>query len=284
MEPMVLLKDGTQIPALGQGTWFMGENFARKKEEKAALLRGIELGMTLIDTAEMYGSGASEKLVGEVVKEAGRDSVFLVSKVYPHHAGRKHIFSACEASLKRMGIETLDLYLLHWRGSVPLRETVSCMEELVAQGKIRRWGVSNLDTYDMQELLSIKDGGHCAVNQVLYHLGSRGIEYELLPYLNQHQIPIMAYCPLAQGGSLRRELLRSRAVLEVAKRHSATPVQILLSFVLQQKNVIAIPKSANAKHTQENAAARNILLSEQDKDLLNTAFPAPNYRTPLDIV
>ncbi len=190
----VILKDGTPVPAVGQGTWFMGEKPSRRKDEIAALRWGIENGMNLIDTAEMYGDGASEELVGEAIAPYEREKLFLVSKVYPWNAGRAHIFRSCEDSLKRLGTSYLDMYLLHWRGSVPLHETVECMEELVSNGLIRRWGVSNLDYDDMEELYDIHNGDHCQTDQVLYHLGSRGTERKLQPWLKQHDIPLMAYC------------------------------------------------------------------------------------------
>ncbi|MBW7455566.1 aldo/keto reductase, partial [Paenibacillus sepulcri] len=193
----VRLKDGTVLPKLGQGTWHMGDQPSRRKEEIRSLRLGVELGMKMIDTAEMYGDGRSESLIGEAIQGI-REQVFLVSKVYPHHAGLKHIARSCDNSLKRLGTDSLDFYLLHWRGNVPLGETIEGMERLKEAGKIRRWGVSNLDTRDMKELLSLENGTECAVNQVLYHLGSRGIEFDLLPHAQNNGIPVMAYCPLAQ--------------------------------------------------------------------------------------
>lgn len=226
MEHYAVLPDGTQVPALGQGTWFLGEHKAAGLREQEALTAGVSAGMTLIDTAEMYGSGKAELLIGKTIKEMDRSSLFLVSKVYPHNAGRKNIFKSCMASLERMGTDYLDLYLLHWRGGIPLEETVACMEQLKKEGKIRRWGVSNFDTEDMEELWSVPGGKNCAVNQVLYHVASRGIEYDLLPWMRQHQIPLMAYCPLAQGGDLRRGLYESPVLKKVAKAHGASISQI----------------------------------------------------------
>lgn len=278
------LKDGASVPRLGQGTWYMGEKPERFSQELEALKAGIENGMTLIDSAEMYGDGRSEMLVGKLIPFYPRESLFLVSKVYPHHADKRHIFASCEASIRRMNAEYLDLYLLHWRGSVPLAETVLCMEELIKQGKIRRWGVSNFDTDDLEELFRIKNGENCAVNQVLYHLGSRGIEYSLLPWMEKHGLPLMAYCPLAQAGSLRRGLLNHPAVLELADSHHATPVQILLAFLLVQKNVVAIPKAGRLQHTVENAEAAKIELTAGELERLNQAFPPPDHKTYLDIV
>lgn len=278
------LPDGTTVPTLGQGTWYLGEKKALEQQEIAALRTGIEGGATLIDTAEMYGDGQSEVLVGKAIAPYDRERLFLISKVYPFHAGKRRIFDACEQSLKRLSTDYLDLYLLHWRGSVPLEETIACMEQLVAQGKIRRWGVSNLDLDDMQELLQLPGGTGCQANEVLYHLGSRGIEYDLWPWLREHHIPVIAYCPLLQGGSLRRAVAKSPAVAEVAAHHGVKPMQVLLAFVLHQEQVIAIPRSGNPAHVRENLAATEIVLTQSELDTLNTAFPPPNRPTPLDIV
>lgn len=279
----VRLKDGTELPRLGQGTWQMGEQPSKRAEELAALSRGVELGMNLIDTAEMYGDGRSEELVGEALRGI-RDEVFLVSKVYPHNAGGGKLVSSCEASLKRLGTDHLDLYLLHWRGSIPLQETVEGMEALVASGKILRWGVSNFDTTDMQELLSIPGGNHCAVNQVLYHLGSRGIEHELLPWLRGHQIPVMAYSPLAQAGALRKGLTDNEAVQQIACSHGVTPLQVLLAWSIREADVLAIPKAGSPAHVEENAAARSLVLSEDELWQLEDAFPQPSWKVPLDMI
>lgn len=223
---MVTLPDGTSLPRIGQGTWYMGDDPSKKNEELRALRRGVELGLNLIDSAEMYGDGRSESLVGEAI-EGIRDQVFLVSKVYPHNAGRNRIAVSCEQSLKRLKTDRLDLYLLHWRGSIPLSETVEAMEQLVEAGKILRWGVSNLDTDDMKDLFDAARGTNCMVDQVLYHLGSRGVEYDLLPWLRERKIPMMAYSPLAQAGTLRRGLVEHPAVKEIADRHGVKPLQIL---------------------------------------------------------
>ena len=271
------------LPRMGQGTWKMGENPAKRSEEINALREGISLGMTMIDTAEMYGEGLAESLVGEAIRPLARESVYLVSKVYPHNAGRGRIFRSAENSLKRMGAAYMDLYLLHWRGGVTLKETVACMEELRKSGLIKDWGVSNFDTSDMQELFSIPGGENCKVNQVLYHLGSRGIEFELLPWLNEHHVPVMAYCPLAQESLLKPELFKSRAVKAVAQKHDITPAQVLLGFILRDQALIPIPKAGSVKHMRENAAMLNIPLDENDIQMLDEAFPAPNYKTPLDV-
>lgn len=280
----VQLPDGTAVSALGQGVWLLGDNPAKRANELAALRAGMAAGMTLLDTAEMYGYGRSESLVGEAIRGMPREKVFVVSKVLPNNASRAKIFDSCDASLEHLGLDYLDLYLLHWRGGVPLSETVKCMQELVRSGKIRRWGVSNFDVDDMKELWRVPGGSECAVNQVLYHLGSRGIEYALMPWLAEHRVPVMAYCPIAQAGDLKAELYKNPAVQAVAARHKATVTQVLLAFVLRSGNVIAIPRSGSAAHTTENAAADGVKLTDADVAELDAAFPAPNHKTHLDIV
>lgn len=279
----IQLPDGTTLPAIGQGTWYMGEKQSSRREEVQALRHGIERGMTVIDTAEMYAEGGAEEVTGEAIKDC-RDDVFLVSKVYPHHADRKQMITACERSLSRLGTDRLDLYLLHWRGGVPLEETVEALEQLKQSGKILRWGVSNLDTEDMQELWNIPAGQHCAVNQVLYHAASRGIEYELLPWLRERRIPVMAYCPLAQGGRLRKELLEHSVIREIAKDRGVSPSQIALSWVIRDGDILAIPKAVQLNHVAENAAAMDVILTQDEMVRLNEAFPAPKGKVPLDIV
>lgn len=271
-------------PAIGQGTWYMGENTRLRHKEVDALRAGVDLGLTLIDTAEMYADGGAEEVVGEALQGGLRDKVFLVSKVYPWNAGGKKAIAACEASLRRLKTEVLDLYLLHWRGNYSLAETVEVMETLIAQGKIRRWGVSNLDHSDMQELMGVRGGDACATNQVLYHLGSRGIEYDLLPWCQQRAMPVMAYCPLAQAGRLRDGLLENSTVREIAAAHGVSAAQILLAWVISHQGVIAIPKASSVAHVQENAAALNITLSSDELIRLDNAFPAPGRKTPLDVV
>ncbi|PDO88094.1 aldo/keto reductase [Kosakonia pseudosacchari] len=271
-------------PAIGQGTWYMGENTRLRQKEVDALRAGIDLGLTVIDTAEMYADGGAEEVVGEALQGGLRDKVFLVSKVYPWNAGGKKAIAACEASLRRLKTEVLDLYLLHWRGNYSLAETVEVMETLIAQGKIRRWGVSNLDYSDMQELMRVRGGDACAANQVLYHLGSRGIEYDLLPWCQQQAMPVMAYCPLAQAGRLRDGLLENSTVREIAAAHGVSAAQILLAWVISHQGVIAIPKASSVAHVLENAAALNITLSRDELARLDNAFPAPGRKTPLDVV
>jgi diketogulonate reductase-like aldo/keto reductase len=274
---------GMRLPAIGQGTWYMGENAANRRQEVAALSAGIAQGLTLIDTAEMYAEGGAEEVVGEAIRDQ-RDEVFLVSKVYPWNAGGQKIVTACEASLRRLGTETIDLYLLHWRGGFELAETVEGMQALVAQGKIRHWGVSNLDLADMHELFQVDGSAACAANQVLYHLASRGIEYDLLPWCQSHAIPVMAYCPLAQAGRLRSGLLADSTVLDIASAHRATAAQILLAWVIHHQGVMAIPKAATVAHVEENAAALNIALTAEDLSRLDKAFPAPGRKVALDVV
>ncbi len=283
LKQTITLPDGTLLPAIGQGTWDMGDDASRRTEEIAALQAGIDAGMTLIDTAEMYGEGRSEELIGEAIC-GRRDDVFLVSKVYPHHAGGKKLVQSCEQSLKRLGTDHLDLYLLHWRGRIPLQETVEGMQRLIEDGKIRRWGVSNLDVDDMNELMRIEGAEQCVVNQVLYHLGSRGIEYDLLPGQQEHRMPVMAYSPLAQAGSLRRELIQHPVVQQIADEQDAEPFQIMLSWCIRSGSVMAIPKASTVEHASSNAEAANIKLSEQQLRQLDEAFPAPQHKVPLDMI
>jgi len=279
----VMFEHGLALPAIGQGTWYMGENAGQRQKEIAALRAGIDAGLTLIDTAEMYADGGAEEVVGEAL-QGRREQVFLVSKVYPWNAGGQKAVAACDASLRRLKTDYLDLYLLHWRGNYSLAETVEAMETLIRQGKIRRWGVSNLDYDDMHELYGVTGGKACATNQVLYHLGSRGIEFDLLPWCQQQQIPVMAYCPLAQAGRLRDDLFNSRAVQDVAHAHQATPAQVLLAWAIRQPGVMAIPKASSVDHVKENAAALALQLSDEAIALLEQAFPAPGRKTPLDVV
>ncbi|WP_048307197.1 aldo/keto reductase [Halomonas sp. PR-M31] len=275
------------LPAIGQGTWYMGENRATPEEEVRALQQGLELGLTLIDTAEMYADGGAEKIVGKALQDR-RDKAFLVSKVYPWNAGRDSAISACEQSLKRLKTDHLDLYLLHWPGSVPLEETLEAFERLQEQGKIKRFGVSNFDIDDMQAFTELSGGKRCAVNQVLYHLGSRGIEHSLLPWQRQHDIPTMAYCPIAQGGNLRRELLGDPEVNAIAEELNASPAQVLLAWAIRpvdgKRDVIAIPKAVQLDHVRQNAAALSLKLDDEAIARLDAAFPAPGRKTHLDIV
>lgn len=278
-----ITQSGAAVGPIGQGTWYLGENYNTFGQERDALQAGIDAGMNLIDTAEMYGEGAAEELVGSAIQGYAREDLFLVSKVYPWNAGRRNIYESCTNSLRRMRTDYMDLYLLHWTGSVPFAETVECMEDLKQKGYIRSWGVSNLDLRDMKKLTSVPGGGNCATDQVLYHLASRGIEYDLLPWLRQRDIPVMAYCPLAQAGRLRRGLFSNSTVQDIAFAHDATPAQVLLAFLLAQPGVIPIPRTGHASHTLENAEAAGLHLSSAELNALSRAFPAPNGPTPLDM-
>ena len=275
----VLLPNGVAVPALGQGTWLLGEGKHSAKDEEKALALGIDLGMTLIDTAEMYGSGKSEELIGRVIKSQ-RDKIFLVSKVYPHNASRDGVPAACARSLKRLRVEKIDLYLLHWRGGFPLAETVAAFEKLQAEGKIGAWGVSNFDASNMAELASVPGGKNCAANQVLYHPDSRGIEFDLLPYCARQRIAVMAYSPLGHSGGP----LRSRALAAVAKRHGATPAQIAIAWGIRHAHVISIPKAGNPAHVAENAGAAKIVLSADDLAMIDAAHKPPRGRQSLDML
>ncbi|GGV24094.1 oxidoreductase [Streptomyces longisporoflavus] len=263
------------MPALGQGTWRVGDDPSRRAEEIAALRRGVELGMTLIDTAEMYGSGASEELVGEAIR-GHRDDVFLVSKVLPSNADARGTVEACHASLRRLGTDHIDLYLLHWRGGVPLAETVEALEGLVNRGSIGAWGVSNLDVDDLAEL---PGGALPQTDQVLYNLTRRGPEYDLFPRCRERSVPLMAYSPLEQG-----RLLGHQALEAVADAHGSSPLQVALAWVLRHDDVIAIPKASTTAHVEENHAALGISLTDEDLKTLDAAFPAPVRKVPLEIL
>lgn len=273
----VALTSGLRVPALGQGTWRMGETASRRAAETAALREGVALGMTLIDTAEMYGDGATESFLGNAL--AGlRDTVFLVSKVYPQNAGGARLERACEASLRRLKTDRLDLYLLHWRGSIPLAETVRGMEALVAAGKIRAWGVSNLDTDDIDEL--VRAGGKaCVTDQILYNVTRRGPEFDLLPDLAKRSMTAMAYSPVEQGN-----LPETGALATVGQRLGATAYQVALAWVMRRPEVIAIPKAATLAHVRENRAAAELVLTDDDLALIDAAFPAPRRKSSLDML
>ncbi len=276
--PTVPLPSGIDIPALGLGTWQMGEVKARANDEIDSLRLGLDLGMTLIDTAEMYGEGGAERIVGKALEDR-RDEVFLVSKVYPWNASRTGTIAACEASLQRLGTDRLDLYLLHWRGEHPLADTVAAFEELKAAGKIGAWGVSNFDTADMEELLAVPHGENCAVNQVLYNLSRRGIEYDLLPWCQSRGIPVMAYSPIEQG-----RLVHHPELIGIAKAYQATPAQVALAFLLERDGVIAIPKSSNLRRVRENRDAVDLDISDEDWAVLDAAFPPPASKMALDML
>jgi len=268
-------RTGENLPVLGAGTWNMGENGARADDEVEVLKLALDLGLTLIDTAEMYGAGGAEKIVGRAAA-GGRDEVFIVSKVYPHNATFDGTMAACERSLQRLATGHIDLYLLHWRGSSPLADTVEAFERLKEQGKIRHWGVSNFDTDDMEELLALPAGRNCAANQVLYNLNQRGIEWQLLPECRKREVPIMAYSPLAQG-----PLARHRALAPIARKHGVTPATIALAWTIRGPGVIAIPKTSDRDRMRENAAAADLILDRDDLAALDRAFPPPSRKNPL---
>lgn len=273
----VRLPSGETVPILGQGTWYFGEDASRRAEEIAALRAGLDLGMTLIDSAEMYGDGGAERVVGEAI-QGRRDEVFLVTKVLPDNASLRGTIAACERSLHRLKTDRLDLYLLHWRGSYPLTDTLQAFESLVGQGKTRHWGVSNFDLEDMEELVALPGGGRVATDQILYNLVRRGIEWDLLPWCRRHGIPTMAYSPIEQGRLLSDEQLR-----DVAKRHGATPAQIALAWVLRS-GAIAIPRARTEAHVRENRAALDIVLTQKDLADLDRAFPPPAAKRPLETI
>lgn len=265
----ITFPDGRQVCPLGQGTYQMGR---RSSEEIQALRRGIDLGLTLIDTAEMYGT---EELVGEAVRDC-RDKAYIVSKVLPGNASYEGTKRACERSLQRLGTDYIDLYLLHWIGHYPFSETVRALAELQQEGKIRQWGMSNLDVADMEHILSLPHGKECAADQVLYNLRDRGIEYDLIPWCGRHGIPVMAYTPLGEG-----RLRNHKTLVEIARRHDATPTQIMLAWVMRTRNVIAIPKASSVAHVEENARSLYLELTEDDLREIDKAFPAPVRKIPL---
>jgi diketogulonate reductase-like aldo/keto reductase len=276
--PTIPLPSGEPIPVLGQGTWHLAENPFRRETEMAALRLGLDLGMTLIDTAEMYADGGAEVLVGEAI--AGRrDQVFLVSKVLPSNATLPGTIAACEGSLRRLGTDRLDLYLLHWRGRVPLQETVEAFNVLTREGRIRNWGVSNFDIGDMTELASVPGGAAVATDQVLYNLTRRGIEWDLLPWCQELRIPIMAYSPIEQG-----RLLGHPALEAVAARHRATPSQVAIAWVLRHDLVSTIPRAGTPEHVRENRAALGVHLTDEDYAELDAAFPPPDGPRPLEML
>jgi diketogulonate reductase-like aldo/keto reductase len=274
----VALRNGERVPALGQGTWHMGEDRRRAAAEEAALRLGIELGMTLIDTAEMYGSGGAEEVIARAARGL-RDSLFIVSKVYPHNASRTGIVAACERSLKRLATDRIDLYLLHWRGSIPLAETLEGFLRLQADGKIRHYGVSNFDRADMKEWVALKGGDTVAADQVLYNLSRRGPEWDLLPWCRERQVAVMAYTPLGQG-----HMLGNRALADIARRRGATAAQIALAWLLRQDGTTVIPKASRSEHVRENRGALDVSLTQEDLAALDRAFPPPRGNSPLGML
>ena len=266
------------MPHLGMGTWHMGESAAQRSAEVAALRAGIELGMRLIDTAEMYGDGRAEELVGEAIK-GRREDVFLVTKFYPQHASRKELVTACDRSLERLGVDGIDLYLLHWRGRVPLEETVEGLERLVETGKVERWGVSNFDVPDMEELIAIAGGANVFANQVLYNPARRGIEYDLLPWCEKHGVDVMAYSPLDEGA-----LAADRRLATIGARLGVSASQLALAWVLRQERVCAIPKAGRIEHVRANAKARELAIDDETLREIDRIFPPPARKQRLEII
>lgn len=276
--PQLTLPAGLPMPRFGLGTWRMGEARGARKAEAAALAHGLARGITLIDTAEMYGGGVAEEIVGDAI--AGkRDGLFIVSKVLPENASQRGTITACERSLRRLRIDCIDLYLLHWRGSVPLADTVAAFEALRAAGKIRHWGVSNLDLADMQELIDVPHGNAVQTNQVLYNLTRRGIEFDLQPWCRARHIPLMAYSPIEQG-----RLLGHPALAAIAAAHGVSPAQVALAWLMRQDDVVVIPKSSRAAHIDDNLAALDLTLTPDDLTALDRAFPPPRRAIPLDML
>lgn len=272
------LTSGQKMPVLGQGTWGFGENGEGRAQAVTALRRGIDLGMTLIDTAEMYGEGGAEAIVGEAIADR-RDEIFLVSKVYPHNASRKGVVAACERSLKRLAIDRIDVYLLHWRGGENLADTIAGFERLLRDGKIGSYGVSNFDTADMAELWRVAGGAAAVTNQVLYNLTRRGVEFDLLPWCRAHGVPVMAYSPIEQARMLGNATLK-----KIATRRGITSAQLALAWLLHQDGTVVIPKSGQLSHIEENAAALDITLTAEDLAALDHAFPPPKTKRPLEML
>ncbi len=278
----VALPDGERVPALGLGTWRIGESARSRRAEIAAVRQALEIGYRLIDTAEMYGEGGAEEVIGAALADAiaagdvRRAEVFIVSKVYPHNATRTGVPAACERSLRRLGLDDIDLYLLHWRGGVPLAETVAAFEALKQRGLIRRWGVSNFDVDDLKALARVANGAHCAANQIYYSASQRGAEFALLPWQRERRIPAMAYSPIDQGAAAHDRTLKA-----IGARHGATAAQIALAWVLRQPDVIAIPKAVRDAHLRENWAAASIALTPRDLAEIDRRFPPPARKSPL---
>ncbi len=281
----IKLPDGSEMPKLGQGTWQMAEDDSKMEREIAGLRYGIERGISMIDTAEMYADGKAESLAGDAIKGTERSSLYIVSKVYPQNANKKHIFSSLERSLKLLETDYLDMYLLHWREDADLAEMVWCMEKLKDDGKIKRWGVSNFDVSDMEDLWRVPDGHRCVMNQVLYNLGTRGIEYDLIPWQREHNVPFTAYSPVGQAGALvtqdgvsKAQMMNDPNVNEVASRLGVSVVQLLLAFSMRFEDFAAIPKAVGFDHIDENVSSLDIVLSDSDIEQLSASFPAPSQK------
>jgi len=275
---------GRTVPAIGIGTWHMGDRPAQRETEIAAIQAGIAAGARVIDTAEMYGSGRAENLVGEALQPYHREDLFLISKVLPENASRQRMAASLEASLQRLRTDYLDLYLYHWRGSVPLAETVAELQRLQQTGKIRAWGVSNFDIADLKELWQLPGGDQAAANEDLYHLGSRGLDYAVLPWQVEHDLPLIAYSPIAQGDSWGQHLATNATVKQIAVAHQATVYQVLLAWVIRQPQVLAIPQTSSVAHMEQNLAAGELRLSTQELAALDHQFPRPTQKERLDII
>ncbi|WP_413367904.1 aldo/keto reductase [Lysinibacillus sp. 3P01SB] len=271
-----------EVPAIGMGTWYMGEDPDKRSQEIKALQTGIEHGLTLIDTAEMYGDGLAEELVGEAIKPYDRSQLALVTKVYPWNASGDKMRLSLEHSLRRLQTDYVDLYLLHWREDTPLEETIEMFEQLKAEGKLRAWGVSNFDAADMKELETIS--ANCATNQVLYNMSNRGIEFDLLPWMRERQMPLMAYTPLGHGDTLKANFTKNPILLEIAAQHKCSVYQILLAWCIRAGDVIAVPKSGNPEHVKANARALEIKLNDEELNLIEAIFPRPLHKTPLEVL
>ncbi|WP_137597664.1 aldo/keto reductase [Paucilactobacillus kaifaensis] len=279
----VLIANQT-VPAIGIGTWNMGETPALHDQEVKSIQTSLQAGVKLIDTAEMYGNGKSELLVHDAIQGFNRSDLLIVDKVLPQNATNTRMEHSLNQSLHRLDTDYIDLYLYHWRGTTPLAETINELERLQQTGKIRRWGVSNFDTIDMRELMQLNGGKNAATNQVMYNLNHRGIEFDLLNWMNQHQLPTMAYSPVAHGDKLGRSLSHNRDLIAIANNHHVSVMQLILGWTIQQPNIIAIPKTSNPQHANENVAAGEITLSADELEQINLLFPAPTTKQPLSIL
>lgn len=284
MNNKIVFPNGLTAPKLGQGTWMMGDDPKKESEEIEALRTGIKGGATLLDTAEKYGEGNSERLVGKAIKDIPRDDLFLVSKVAQYNAGEENMFDSIDHTLLRLGVDELDMYLLHGRSEYPLQETIDVFEELVNQGKIKGWGVSNFDLADMQQLYTLKDGANVQTNQVFYNLAIRGIEFSLTDFMKENNLPLMAYGPiLGQDPGIKEQVKSNSTVQDIAKEHDISVIQLLLAWVLHQENTFTIPKASSANHTKQNLATRDVIFTNDELKALDEEFPAPNYKTELEI-
>lgn len=276
--------NGKKLPSIGLGTWHMGDQIGQRPQELAALQAGISAGASVIDTAEMYGNGRSEKLVGEAIRNMQRDSLYLISKVLPENASAKRLPQRLDRSLMALGTDYLDLYLLHWRGTIPLSETVQALEDAKQAGKIRAWGVSNFDVDDLQELLSVPHGENVSANEVLFNLQNRGPLFDLLPWQQQHQLPLIAYSPIAQGDQLGGQLRQNKTLQAIALAHQTTVFTIMLAWVVDHPQVLAIPQTSQRQHALANVAAGEIQLTDQERQQLTAAFPTPTRKQPLAVL